>query len=252
MVRQTVRQTVRQMVRQFFSASGPRRQALLAVAVSLVGHVVFAALAMLARPLEGQASPQPVEVQLVERLAPLPDPPLEQPGRASVPAPVVAGRHAKPSSRARTPTPSPPSANPAQPPPLQASSETGAVAVSVAQVTPAFKAVTQLSPAPHAAVQLPLGKAGTVAVPRYRQNPAPEYPAAARRRREEGEVRLDVTVGRDGRPQRVSLMRSSGHPLLDEAAVSAVQRWTFEPARAAGQPVEDRVVVPVRFSLAHD
>jgi protein TonB len=80
-----------------------------------------------------------------------------------------------------------------------------------------------------------------VAVPRYRNNPAPEYPVAAKRRREEGEVRLSVTVSPDGRPLRVSLFRSSGHALLDQAAMDAVQRW---------EPVEDRVVVPVRFSLS--
>ncbi len=73
---------------------------------------------------------------------------------------------------------------------------------------------------------------------------------ASKRRREEGEVRVAVTVGPDGRPLRVSLAKSSGHPLLDQAAVDAVRTWTFEPARASGVAVTSEVVVPVRFSLS--
>jgi protein TonB len=56
-------------------------------------------------------------------------------------------------------------------------------------------------------------------------------------------------VQADGLPAEISLNRSSGHPLLDRAALDAVRRWTFEPGRAAGVPVASLVVVPVRFSL---
>ncbi len=84
----------------------------------------------------------------------------------------------------------------------------------------------------------------------YRSNPKPDYPAEARRERQEGVVMVSVEVGADGRPGDVSLARSSGFPLLDQAAIQAVRRWTFDPARAAGLAVSSRVSVPVRFSLA--
>lgn len=87
-------------------------------------------------------------------------------------------------------------------------------------------------------------------MPRYRTNPIPEYPIPSRRRREEGIVLLDVAVDADGKPSSISLNRSSGYPLLDRAALDAVRRWTFEPARAGGVPMFSRVVVPVRFSLS--
>jgi protein TonB len=48
----------------------------------------------------------------------------------------------------------------------------------------------------------------------------------------------------------VSVSRGSGYPELDEAAVRAVRRWMFEPARAAGLPVASHVDIPVRFSLS--
>lgn len=88
------------------------------------------------------------------------------------------------------------------------------------------------------------------ATPRYRVNPRPDYPIPSRRRGEEGVVLLNVVIQTNGVPESVSLNRSSGHPMLDRAAIDAVRRWSFEPARAASVPVASRVVVPVRFSLA--
>ena len=88
------------------------------------------------------------------------------------------------------------------------------------------------------------------AKPRHRSNLAPDYPIpASAGRGEEGIVLLDVQVQADGTPAAISLNRSCGHPLLDRAALEAVRRWTFEPARAAGVPVSSLVVIPVRFSL---
>jgi protein TonB len=87
------------------------------------------------------------------------------------------------------------------------------------------------------------------AKPRYRTNPTPEYPIASRRRREEGVVLLNVAVDVSGTPTAISLNRSSGYPLLDRAALDAVRRWTFEPARSGGVAMLSLVVVPVRFSL---
>ncbi len=97
-----------------------------------------------------------------------------------------------------------------------------------------------------------LGPITVLATPRYRSNPRPEYPIPSRRRHEEGEVRLIVTVSSDGQPLQVSLLKGSGHPLLDQAAIAAVRGWSFEPGRAAGVPVTSQVVVPIRWALSQD
>jgi periplasmic protein TonB len=82
----------------------------------------------------------------------------------------------------------------------------------------------------------------------YGQNPRPPYPRAARRLGMEGVVLLDVLVAPDGRAAEVRLLRSSGHPLLDDLAVRTVrERWRFIPARRDGAAVEGRVEVPIRF-----
>jgi protein TonB len=80
-------------------------------------------------------------------------------------------------------------------------------------------------------------------------NPPPRYPSTARRRGLEGRVVLRVHVDADGTANRVEVMESSGHALLDRAARRAVLRWRFVPARLAGVPVTGTVDVPVTFRL---
>lgn len=87
------------------------------------------------------------------------------------------------------------------------------------------------------------------AMPRYKKNPPPEYPEMARRRGYEGEVLLAVLVSVDGRVVSVEVKESSGHSILDRAAVQAVAAWEFEPARRMGSPVSLWVDIPVRFVL---
>lgn len=83
----------------------------------------------------------------------------------------------------------------------------------------------------------------------YLNNRPPAYPRASLRLREEGDVQLRVRVGPDGKPREVKLASSSGSTRLDRAALEAVQRWGFEPARRGGSAVAAWVVVPITFKL---
>ncbi len=85
--------------------------------------------------------------------------------------------------------------------------------------------------------------------PGYMYNPKPRYPRDARRRGEEGNVMLLVDVLPNGRVGEISVESSSGHRLLDDAAVKAVRRWRFEPAKKTGRPVQAQVRIPVEFNL---
>jgi periplasmic protein TonB len=80
-------------------------------------------------------------------------------------------------------------------------------------------------------------------------NPAPEYPYAARLRGEYGRVLLRVEVLASGDAGKVLVERSSGYDILDQAAVDSVKRWRFRPARRNGEPVTASVRVPIRFAL---
>jgi len=84
------------------------------------------------------------------------------------------------------------------------------------------------------------------------RNEPPPYPGVARRMGWQGIVLLDVELRADGRVSAVSVAQSSGHSVLDEAAVRAVLKWCFEPALRFGQPVPSTVRLPIRFRLMPD
>jgi len=83
----------------------------------------------------------------------------------------------------------------------------------------------------------------------YLDNPAPNYPSISRRLGEQGKVLLRVQVASDGKADSVALHTSSGSNRLDQAALAAVKKWRFVPARRGGQAVSASVVVPVSFSI---
>jgi protein TonB len=83
----------------------------------------------------------------------------------------------------------------------------------------------------------------------YLSNPRPEYPAPSRAQGEQGVVFLYIRVSAEGKTHSVALHKSCGYARLDQAAMEAVQRWRFVPARQGGRPVAGAVIVPVRFDL---
>ncbi len=85
--------------------------------------------------------------------------------------------------------------------------------------------------------------------PAYLNNPPPPYPKKAKRRRQEGIVELRVWVSQKGSVLRLQLFKTSGHSVLDRAALTTVNKWRFLPARKNGVAVQSEVIVPIRFDL---
>ncbi len=78
----------------------------------------------------------------------------------------------------------------------------------------------------------------------------PEYPPAARRAGEEGSVTLKAFITASGRAEQVEVVKSSGYPRLDEAAVKEVQRnWRFVPGKEDGKPAAMWHTFTVTFRL---
>lgn len=80
----------------------------------------------------------------------------------------------------------------------------------------------------------------------------PVYPRISRRRGEEGTVTLSVDVSASGRAGRVEIIRSSGHPRLDQAACTAVSDTSFTPAQQLGRAVDSTVELSFTFTLTDD
>jgi protein TonB len=83
----------------------------------------------------------------------------------------------------------------------------------------------------------------------YLHNPKPMYPPLARRMKLEGIVVVRVLVNSAGKPDVVRLEKSSGAVVLDQAALNAVQGWSFIPGRQGGKPVPAWVDIPLHFRL---
>ena len=86
----------------------------------------------------------------------------------------------------------------------------------------------------------------------YAHNPKPEYPALAKSREWQGQVLLRVKVSAAGLSDAVEVDHSSGHEILDDAAIDAVKQWRFIPARRGDMAVASSVIVPIVFSLREE
>jgi protein TonB len=74
--------------------------------------------------------------------------------------------------------------------------------------------------------------------------PSPPYPADARRRGLEGNVMLKVEVSAEGQPGVPLIESSSGHAVLDRAAIDWIRRrWRWDPG-----PIR-HYRIPFRFQI---
>jgi periplasmic protein TonB len=105
------------------------------------------------------------------------------------------------------------------------------------------------SPSKSAAAVAVSTDGGARAKPFYLKNEPPTYPESSRRRGEEGVVLLNVTVDEQGETGSVVIKQSSGFSRLDQAAVKAVERWKFNPARVGSIAVSSQIEIPIRFRL---
>jgi protein TonB len=109
-------------------------------------------------------------------------------------------------------------------------------------------------PAAPAGITLEGTKAGELVVvdevPKPIVRVPPDYPEEARRNGVQGTVYVRAIVGRNGVPAKVGIPKGKGvAPGLDSAAVKAVRRWRFFPAKVKGEPVAVWIMLPVKFSL---
>jgi periplasmic protein TonB len=75
----------------------------------------------------------------------------------------------------------------------------------------------------------------------------PHYPPLAVRARVSGTVILEVIVDEEGNVSDIKILK--GHPLLNEAATSAVWQWKYSPTILNGEPVCVVATVNVVFNL---
>ena len=89
---------------------------------------------------------------------------------------------------------------------------------------------------------------GSADAPKFLHRIVPQYPPAARMRREEGRVMLKLTIDEKGTLMNVEVVESTGSDFAD-AAVDAAKRSRFTPARRNNAPILSVALLPIRFTL---
>ena len=83
--------------------------------------------------------------------------------------------------------------------------------------------------------------------PRRISGGPPEYPAMARNAHVQGTVILEAVINDHGAIERVRVLKSQ--PLLDAAAIAAVQNWRYTPTLLNGVPVSVLMTITINFTL---
>lgn len=180
--------------------------------------------------LSQEAAGHPVDAQAtLRRLMELE---LRLPGCAAANLDPAARREFESRFRSRLPLAAPPVVTP-----------TAAPSSTPAPAVPTSEAATQ----PSRPEQSEAATARDVDTPaRIQRSVPPVYPRAAHEARVGGTVVLRVLVSETGRPLQVEVARGV-RPDLDDAAVTSMQRWTFEPARKNGRQIRAWTTVEIPF-----
>jgi len=91
-------------------------------------------------------------------------------------------------------------------------------------------------------------EAATETGPKAIYAPQADYTEEARNANLEGTCVLSLSVGIDGKPSGIVVVKKLGKG-LDQKAIEAVSQWRFQPARRYGRPVPTHLTLNLQFKL---
>jgi len=115
--------------------------------------------------------------------------------------------------------------------------------------TPPKESERSVPPTPPQAAPVAPRQAKVEAPPQPKRSIRPDYPKGARQRGEQGDVVLEIRVGKDGSVETVRVVSSCGFSELDEAAVKAARGAKFTPARSGREAVPSTARITLSFRL---
>lgn len=202
--------------------------------------VIGVHLGVLATILLSPSEPAPVEIAqpTIQGVIVMAEPKVEPPPPEPLPPPPPPEKKPEPTPKPKPkPLPKAPPSERAVKAPEPEPEPTPPPAVETPPAEP-----KPVAPAP-APVVPPRADAGQLS------NPAPVYPTLSRRMREQGTVVLDILIRADGTVGEIKLKSSSGFKRLDDAAITAVRRWRYQPATQGGKAIDFWYELPLEFNL---
>jgi protein TonB len=231
----------------------------LVIATGVHIDAVLVAIAISALHLRPPIPPPdgpPISVTMVETLPPgdtpekttqnhvappRPAPPAPVKAQTQPAQPLVALAKGKPDLSALAPPVPPPPVAKAQPAPTPPPPK------PVAKPAPEPPALAQGAKTP--IVKTVLTPQGITRAAKADDETTVFYSMYARQQGQEGQVRLSVVVLANGTPGQVTVVGSSGFPVLDNVARSNVMTWHFQPALKDGVPVDSTLTYVFKFAL---
>lgn len=92
---------------------------------------------------------------------------------------------------------------------------------------------------------------GDSIAPSFLNRVIPVYPAMAKKTGKEGRVLLKLTIDTEGNLSDIEIIEKAGFGFT-EAAISAVRKSTFLPARMNGKPIVSKALLPIKFQLTRN
>jgi protein TonB len=219
-------------------------QAWYTVPASILTHAGLVAIVVLIPLVATDAVPIPTRDIVFAAPTPPPAPPPPPERR---PAAAAANQTAAPSNRDVAPAEAPDKIGvemPGPPGPPDIGDVKGGFGAAGAIGGTAILGVPD-PPAP--AVVTPVRAGGKIKYPEKLRDVRPIYPQIAVLNKIEGRVIIEAIIGTDGRVKDARILRSI--PLLDRAALDAVNQWLFSPTTLNGAPVPVIITVTVDFKL---
>ena len=89
----------------------------------------------------------------------------------------------------------------------------------------------------------------SVVSPTYKTHVKPKYPKSAQEAKKGGTVVLQLTINENGIPEEIVALTNLGFG-LEDAAIEALKKSTFQPATQEGKPISKEVEIPFAFTIA--
>ncbi|HEY8157884.1 MAG TPA: TonB family protein [Methylobacter sp.] len=105
--------------------------------------------------------------------------------------------------------------------------------------------ISRPAPAPAAVKSEPRISTGVVPLERV----PPKYPARAASRHIEGWVKIEFTITTSGEVENAVVVEAEPPEIFDDAALKAINQWTFKEKTVDGVAVEQRAVQTLQFKL---
>lgn len=115
--------------------------------------------------------------------------------------------------------------------------------------TVSFQSASQVKPQESSPLKAPASQRPLFSEPVLLSKSEAAYPLIARQNEWDGTAMVEISVSSEGTPDECRILSTSGHPILDQAALEAARKTKYRPAYQEGRPVACLVSLTYSFNF---